>query len=211
MACLRWLCHFRIFSLVPLQRAIPYCTVAALAKVSESQLKSVARMAITDGLFYEPCPNCIGHSATSTLLATNQNLHGWAVFMCETSAPTAAKLVEASERWPNSVDKSQTAFNVAFQTDLPFFQHLAGNPERTQQFAGYMKSVTNSEGTHVKHLLAGFDWASLGQATIVDVCCSHSNYPLPPPLFSSEPLSLGPSWANTWMIDHSGGRINGAR
>jgi 6-hydroxytryprostatin B O-methyltransferase len=44
----------------------------------------------------------------------------------------------------------------------------------TKQFAGYMKNVTASSATSLKHLLSGYDWASLKDATVVDVrhyCC----------------------------------------
>ena len=126
-------------------------------------------MAMTNNLFYETCPKCIAHSATSALLATNPNFYDWAVFMIECSVPAAFKFAEASEKWPGSVEKNETAYNIAFDTDLPFFDHLSQIPGRTERFAGYMKSVTNSEGTDVKHLLSGFDWASLGKAKVVDV------------------------------------------
>lgn len=166
---LRWLCHFNIFSLVPLHGSISYGSLATEANVSEARLKSIARMAMTHNLFHEPTADSIAHSATSALLVTNPNFFDWARFMTEASVPTAAHLVEACERWPNSVKKNETAYNIAFNHDLPFFDHLAQDPERTKQFSGYMKSVTNSEGTHLKHLLSGFDWASLGKATVVDV------------------------------------------
>lgn len=169
LACLRWLCRFNVFSLVPLRGWIPYSTVAACAKVPESQLKSIARMAMTNNLFSEPTPNHLAHSATSALLVTNPNFHDWAVFMTDFSVPTAGKLVEATEKWGDSVRKNETAFNIAFDTDRPFFDYLSQFPERTKQFAGYMKSVTNSEGTDIKHLLSGFDWASLGEATVIDI------------------------------------------
>lgn len=154
---------------MPLHGSISYADLAAKAKVSERRLKSVARMAMTNNLFSEPTANTIAHSAISALLVTNPNFFDWARFMTEASIPTAAKLVEACERWPDSVKKNETAYNIAFDHDLPFFDHLAQDPERTRQFSGYMKSVTNSEGTDLKHLVAGFDWAKLGKATIVDV------------------------------------------
>ena len=155
---------------MPLHGSVPYCTVAEAANVSEARLKSVARMAMTDSLFYEASPNYIAHSATSTLLVANPNFHDWAVFMCESSTPTAAKFVEATERWPDSSGKMHTAYNIAFDTDLPFFDHLACLPERTRQFASYMRTVASSEGSDMKHLLNGFDWRGLGKAKIVDVC-----------------------------------------
>lgn len=98
--------------------------------MSEQQLKTVARMAMTSNLFCEPAVNSIAHSATSALLVTNPSFHDWAVFMSEASVPAAGKLVEASEKWPGSVEKNQTAYNIAMETDLPFFDHLATLPEK---------------------------------------------------------------------------------
>ncbi|MCJ1366857.1 hypothetical protein MMC16_005987 [Acarospora aff. strigata] len=169
LSCLRWLCHFRILSHIPLHGSVPYSEVAAAAGVPESQLKSIARMAMTSSLLSEPIPGEIAHNATSALFVANPNLFDWALFMTEASAPTAAKFAEATEKWGATDVKNQTAYNIAMATDLPFFDHIAKSPEMTKQFAGYMKNVTTSEGTSVKHLLNGFDWASLGEATIVDV------------------------------------------
>lgn len=155
---------------MPLEGSVPYATVANATQVSESQLKSIARMVMTWNILCEPIPNHVAHTATSALLLTKPNLFDWAVFMCETSMPTAAKMVEASIKWPDSTEKNETAYNVAFNTDLPFFTHLSQNPGRTKQFSGYMKSVTDSEGTDLKHLINGFDWASLPSgSTVVDV------------------------------------------
>nr|QKG86290.1 O-methyltransferase [Aspergillus sp. FM242] len=168
VTCLRWLTHFGIFARVPLTGSVSYSEVAASANVSESQLKTVARMAMTNHVFCELEPNTIAHTATSALLVSNPMFHDWASFMCEASVPMASRLVEASERWPGSVEKNQTAYNVAFETDLPFFDHLATLPERSKQFANYMKNVQNSQGTAIHHLLQGYDWAALGEATIVD-------------------------------------------
>ncbi|ORY10494.1 sterigmatocystin 8-O-methyltransferase [Clohesyomyces aquaticus] len=169
IVCLRWLTHFGIFASVPLKGSISYDDLALAAKVSRKQLKTVARMAMTSALFCEPKPNHLAHTATSALLVTNESLHDWAVFMSEGTVPAASKLVEASERWPDSEQKNQTAYNIAFNTDLPFFDHLKTQPDKTRQFASYMKNVQKSEGTALRHLVNGFDWESLGKATVVDV------------------------------------------
>ena len=78
-------------------------------------------------------------------------------------------MLEASLKWPGSVEKTETAYNAAFDTDLPFFQHLGQFPDRTRQFSGYMKSLTNSPGSQLKHLVNGYDWAALGKGLVVDV------------------------------------------
>lgn len=162
--------HFGIFSRVPSTGSITYSELAADAGVPERTLKTVARMIMTSQVFYEPQPGSIAHTATSAQFVTNQSLSDWAQFMCEASVPAALSLVVATERWPTSQLRTETAYNVAANTDLPFFDHLATLPERTRQFAGYMKNVTSSEGTKLDHLLSGFNWAGLGSAKIVDVC-----------------------------------------
>jgi 6-hydroxytryprostatin B O-methyltransferase len=175
ISALRWLTHFRIFFLVPLEGSVSYVALAEAAKVSVRQLKTVARMAMTSHLFCEPSPGNIAHTATSAMLVTNTSFHDWASFMTEVSVPSCSRLVEASERWPGSTNKTETSYNIAFNTTLPFFDHLATMPDKTRQFASYMKHSTNSEGTAIEHLLNGFDWASLGKATVVDVGGSTGN------------------------------------
>lgn len=168
IAVLQWLCRFNIFHLVP-EGGVNYSELAQAANVSENKLKGVIRMAMTTKLFCEPFPGRIMHTSTSKLLATNPNYHDWAVFMCDLSAPTAASMVDAHKAWPNSDKKNQTAYNVAFSHDQPYFDHLRQQPERHRQFAGYMQAVTTSEGTDLIHLINGFDWKSLGEARVVDV------------------------------------------
>lgn len=125
---------------------------------------------MTTYILCEPSPGEVAHTAISALLKTNSDYHDWAVFMSDISVPTAAHLLDATLKWPRSVEKTETAYNAAFSTDLPFFQHLGQLPERSQQFSRYMRSVTNSEGSHLKHLVQGYDWGALGNALVIDVC-----------------------------------------
>ena len=81
IGCLHWLCQFGIFRRVPLQGTISYGDLASPAKVSEIKLKTIVRMAVTNGLFIEEPPNHIAHFARSELLQTNPSLHDWASFL----------------------------------------------------------------------------------------------------------------------------------
>ncbi|KAF8466321.1 S-adenosyl-L-methionine-dependent methyltransferase [Kalaharituber pfeilii] len=173
-ACLRWLCHFDIFSLVPLDGTISYVDLAALAGVPETHLIRIARMAMTSHIFCEPSEGEIAHTSTSAHIAADPDFLDWAFFTCEMSVPTASTLVEATEKWGESRIKNETAFNVAFGTQMPFFEYMAEQQrlgsDVSRRFAGYMRCVTKAEGTDVRHLIAGFDWKSLPVgAKIVDV------------------------------------------
>ncbi|RPA88298.1 putative O-methyltransferase [Ascobolus immersus RN42] len=170
LTAVRWMLHFKALQAIPHDEPISYRRLSILTHVPESQLKSISRMAMTAGLFCEPYPNCIAHTATSYHLATNEAFQDWALWMAETTAPTAFKHVEATEKWGDTKEKHQTAYALAMGIDIPFFDHLKLDANRTKQFANYMKTVTSVEGTDIKHLVAGFPWASLPKnATIVDV------------------------------------------
>ncbi|PQE28730.1 bikaverin cluster-O-methyltransferase protein [Rutstroemia sp. NJR-2017a WRK4] len=71
MEILRWMSHFKIFELVPLEGKISYIELASKAGVSELRLKTLARIGMTNRLFAEPEPGFIAHSATSAALVTN--------------------------------------------------------------------------------------------------------------------------------------------
>ena len=169
LASLRWLTNFNIFHLVPLAGKISYDSLGARARVPGKQLKAVMRMAMTSNLFFEPEPGEVSHTATSALLVKNPGLHDWAVVMTNTTTPMANKLVEATEKWPEAVRKTETAYNVAFETDLPFFEHLNTDPKRVKEFAGYMKHIQQSEGSALRHMVQGYDWAAIGKGRVIDV------------------------------------------
>jgi 6-hydroxytryprostatin B O-methyltransferase len=154
---------------VPHEGTISYPDLAAAAHVPLHQLKSITRMAITGSFLQEPVLNQVAHNKTSARFVSNPSLCDWALFLAEDSAPMAPKLVEATQRWGETTKKTETAFNLSLHTDLSFFDYLSSSPEFTQRFSGYMKNVAKGEATSIKHLVQGYDWASLGNATVVDV------------------------------------------
>ncbi len=97
---------------IPLDGSVPYADIATVAGVPETQLRSICRMAMTRNLLCEPKPGEVAHNAVSKTFVSNPGLVDWALFMTEFSMPTAAKLVEATEKWGNTSKKNETAFNV---------------------------------------------------------------------------------------------------
>lgn len=127
---------------------------------------------MTARLFYEPTPDHIAHTATSAWLAKNPPLHDWALYICKEAVAVAINMVEATEKWPDSTETNQTAFNVTMQTDLPFFSYLKTRPDHLRLYSEYQKAVASTEGLDLQHLVQGFDWQALGKAQIVDVSSS---------------------------------------
>lgn len=127
-------------------------------------------MAIISNLLSEPVHGHLCHNAVSSLFVTQPEFLDWAKFLTRFSAPTAAAFAGATMKWSETVAKNETAFNIALDTSQPFFDYFSQSPDLAAIFSSYMKSVQRSYGTNLKHLVTGFDWESLGYATIIDVC-----------------------------------------
>ncbi|KAI0099509.1 S-adenosyl-L-methionine-dependent methyltransferase [Daldinia grandis] len=171
ISCLRWLLHFEIFTHIPRDcRPIPYTSLASLASVPLPRLQSVARMAMTAGLFAEPDPTCIAHSPLSLRFATDALLRDWAVYITKYGAPATQAMTEATEKWGDSKALHETAWNVFGDTTKPFFEYLKDVPGMVDLFSRYMQSQGLSEGMRLEHVLDGFNWARLdANALVIDV------------------------------------------
>lgn len=132
-------------------------------------------MSMTGGFLAEPKPEHLAHSRISAQFAAQPALQDWAKFMVKYSAPTAARMTGATQKWGDTVQKNQTAYNVAFGTDMPFFDHVGRQEETAALFARYMRSQEHSEGSTMRHILKVFDWAALGEGHVVDVSLSLSH------------------------------------
>lgn len=170
-ACIEWICHFKVLAEIPLPPgSISYADVATKLQVSESTLRSVARMAMTANFLRETKDRRLAHNSLSAVFVEDASLATWLSYMLNRSVPCMRGFAQATEKWPDSTKGNETAYNVAMNTDLSFFDHLKANPDLSVEFGKYMKSQsTVHAGASVDHLLKGLDWAALGEAKVVDV------------------------------------------
>jgi 6-hydroxytryprostatin B O-methyltransferase len=178
MICLRWLCQFKIFSIIPATGSISLSNVAVIASVPLPQLKRIIHMAMTNGLFISPLPDRVAHSATSLLLSTSPEFSGWATYVSDQIFDASAKLPEATKRWGRSEEISHSAFNEAFATVVPFPEYLAKNPAMGKVLGNFLKATEMVDANSSQHLVNGFDWETLGEATVVDVSHRKQHSPL---------------------------------
>ena len=169
--CLEWLWTFKVFSEVPLPPgSTSYANVAIKLRVPESTLRSVARMAMTVNFLFETEDGKLAHSPLSAIFVEDANMETWLSYLINRSVPCMRAFTQATRKWPDPSKGNETAYNLAMNTDLSFFDHLRENPELSAEFGKYMKSQsTVHAGASVDHLLEGLDWAALGEAKIVDV------------------------------------------
>jgi 6-hydroxytryprostatin B O-methyltransferase len=168
---IQWLTHFDILSHIPLPPgSISYATLATKAHAPEAILRSMARMAMTTGFLTEKTDGSLCHSALSTPFVQDPHMHVQLKHFCAATVPIMAGMVKATESWGDTQKPNQTAFNVAYETDLAFFAYLKANPTFQKKFEDYMKSrAVSHTGSRAEYLLEAIDWSVLGDAKIVDV------------------------------------------
>ncbi|KAI4220815.1 MAG: hypothetical protein L6R36_007345 [Xanthoria steineri] len=170
-ATLRWLCHFDILTKITQSRdGISYGDVAQQAGVPETTLRSIARMAMTSGFLAETPEGHLIHNALSRTISEDRHFNHWFRYIVQQTVPLMDCLIPAVEKWGNSKESTHTAYNIMRDTELPFFGFLKSRPDLRADFDLYMESqAVMHSGTRIDHLLQAFDWASLGDALVVDV------------------------------------------
>ena len=147
-----------------------YEEVGNKADVDSNQAKRMLRHAMTNNLFCEPEPGKVAHTAESALLVRQKGIRDWVGYTTEESFRCSAHLIEATERWGSSERADQSAYQVAFSTDLTMFEHMAKFPSRAERFANTMTEMTTTDAYNVRHLVKGFSWDRLEpDSTVVDV------------------------------------------
>ncbi|KAK5095775.1 hypothetical protein LTS08_007909 [Lithohypha guttulata] len=126
-------------------------------------------MAMTSGLFRELDNHTLEHTAISKDLRQGSPFLHAVTFLTETASITANKMVDMTKQYGSSSAQNHTAFNIAFDTDLPFYAYSSKDPKLSTQLAGSMKFFGVGGELHLKHLVNGYDWESLGDAKVVDV------------------------------------------
>lgn len=165
----RYVYHYQIAKAVPFNATIGYAELAATLGLDVGQLKQMIRQLIQLHVFCEPQPDHVAHTASSKLL-----LH-WGVgqfngFISEDTFSIASKQIEALEKWGHgSQEPNQAALNYAYHTDKPMYDYYEENADVRERFSKLMTYVSGMHYMSDVHIAAGFDWAALGEGTVVDV------------------------------------------
>ena len=124
---------------------------------------------MTNRIFQEPRHGFVAHTAPSRMLL-EEGMKGSHAFQVEDCFSMGAAQVDALEKWGHgSQEPTETAMNVAFDTDLMMFPYFNSQPDRNARFAKVMQNAMKSESHNMNHVKTGFDWNSLGEATVVDL------------------------------------------
>ncbi|KAK7931654.1 hypothetical protein PG985_002366 [Apiospora marii] len=183
------LLRFRFFDAVPLgataqdERGISTADLAAKVDLPLGLTERIVRFAVGNGLFEEPAPGLIIHSATSAALARSPALR--AVGRLTTGPITdvtvrIADALELQQAGRNGVTKSlltgqselgqeEPAFCLAFPPYKSPWELAQANPDFAGMMGDYMRHNESTSRMRLDHLVQARDWSSLGAARVVDV------------------------------------------
>ena len=123
-------------------------------------------------------PERVAHSRLSAEFLQRPEYSSTVEFVARYSAPIALALTDATNRWGETTAKNETAFNIAFNTETPWFDYIANSSEMSALFAEYMLGRNTAAGLALDYVTKGFDWDQLGKANVVDVRLSYFLTPL---------------------------------
>ncbi|KAM0246392.1 hypothetical protein ACHAQJ_010228 [Trichoderma viride] len=168
ISAINWLLHFKIFNLVP-EKGLSYDELAESANVPINELKRMIRMAIANSIFSEQSREWVEHTAFSRAFTQNENLKHGIPFFCDVVMPAAAKMTDATIRWPDSEESDETARNMALDDDTTFAQFLTEN-NQADGYSSLMRllgSEPSPQAVSLADIVHEFDWSSLEEDSLV--------------------------------------------
>lgn len=132
-------------------------------------LRRLLRHAMTNHIFCEPAKNHVAHTRTSRLLLEDEPLKNWAGFVSQDCWPAVTHVVKAIRKWPASEEPNETSVNLVTNQSLPWFDYLQQDQSLNKRYNLAMQAHGGAAGYDVETVVKGYDWAGLGDATVVDV------------------------------------------
>jgi 6-hydroxytryprostatin B O-methyltransferase len=162
--------RFEIPQKVPFGKSISLTDLASVTGLSEDHLTRIVRYAIANGIFSEPEPGQIAHTAASATLAKNKNLHDMTLFNSGFSTRIVVGLADALRAQQEKQENApEAAFNLAYPAYVNLFDYVGKNPTASQEYFSYLDGRSQLSRYAVGKVAKSWDWASLGSGTIVDV------------------------------------------
>lgn len=150
-----------------------YTTLSSQTNLPERTLRLLLRQSFLNGIFYEPEPDRVAHTASSAALVTNAPFYDWFGHSVEEVFPASAKLAEALERCSQGgigdLRAEDSAFSLAVGGGESVFEFFEKRPDKQRRFRGAMEAV-GMDGAHdLGFVVGGLDWGKVGRGVVVDV------------------------------------------
>ncbi|TVY55663.1 O-methyltransferase gsfB, partial [Lachnellula suecica] len=163
--------EYNLVAHVPLSGTTTYAEISKSSNLNESLCRRFLVHAMENGVFLEDAEGKVKHSALSCLLATDPEAFAAAGLIVFELAPASGRVLEALQKYPDSGEPNETAYNIQNNTDLSIYSFLGQNPSRMSRFGMGMQFFSRSGGFHLQQLIDAYPWSSLDKpgAVMVDV------------------------------------------
>jgi hypothetical protein len=170
-----------VAKLVPVDSSITLAELQTKTTLDPINLARLLRLAMTNGIFCEPKPGVIAHTAASRVLAEDENMQAWVGFNGEDIFRASGHVVQALKTYPEATSLTRTGFQFAFDTvdKEPMFATFGKDPEWARRMGRAMASLTGGEGYEPSYFVdvdkGGYDLTDVDAAggTFVDIGGSH--------------------------------------
>jgi 6-hydroxytryprostatin B O-methyltransferase len=162
---------------VPLDGEVSYGELASKIGLGVSLVRRILRMATTTRIFREPRVGFVAHTANSAIFVRQPLMSALVGQNLDDVLPATVKMSEALQQYGDSEEPGEAALSLAFGIDPKgsYWRFLEedgkGNRKgyRMERFSQAVAIASQSPGLHMTHVNHGFDWATLRDATVVDV------------------------------------------
>lgn len=155
---------------IPLGGTRKLSDLVAEIGLPENTTTKVIRYAIANGLFYEDPVGVIGHSAASSRLAIDRDMHNYIIMFASDVNAMLAKFPETLARQSVLGDRApKSAANLAFPEYVDLFDYFEKRTDAAQRYSTYLASRARIPVWSIDFLTTAWDWDSVGSGTIVDV------------------------------------------
>lgn len=167
--------QFALPQKVPLDNpnGISYAELAQQTGIGQSALETILRAAILYRVFREPTKGRIAHSAASRLWATDPVLNDVLGLKILDNGLHVQFIAQALERHPEADEPADSAASVLHaalegkQQRSTWFEILEREPARSGRARTAMNMIDKRDGVSLRHLVNGYDWASLPEGSLV--------------------------------------------
>ncbi|PHH75739.1 hypothetical protein CDD82_4305 [Ophiocordyceps australis] len=166
--CLEAISEFKIADLVPANGQISFDDIAKHTPMTSDMTARILRHAMTMRIFREAEPGMVAHTAASRVLR-HSAANDWLGAGTKEMWPAACKMVDALQKWPKSEETNETGYALSNNGLETVYDIFARDSERALRWARGMQVFGQRPQFNLSFVTDYYDWASLGEAQVVDV------------------------------------------
>ena len=159
--------RFKLYQIIPVDGSKTYEELAWATMLPVKTLRRILRHAMSQRIFCEPQPGVVAHTQASRLLAEDVHVRDYFGTVCQEVWPAATRTCDAIEKWPGSREKNESGYQLAHGRTI--YETLAQDSTKQARYDSSMNAWSNDYTFSLDHLANGYDWAALGNGTVVDV------------------------------------------